>query len=264
MGGAAQMILAVDIGNTTIQLGVIAGNQIQDRWRLQTNRLKLSDEYAVQIFELFRLNNVVVSGFEAVVVSSVVPSAGREFTAMCRRYLEIEPIVVSPDLDLGIDLRVDQPEEIGADRITTAIAAFSEYGGPLIVVDFGTATTFDAVAEDGAYLGGVIVPGIQISMNALFDQAALLSRVDLSMPPQVIGTTTKSCIQSGFYFGFLCQMEGIIDRIKTELNTEVKVIATGGLSSLIAGSSVKIDVVDPDLMIKGLYTIFRRIQKKNR
>ena len=264
MDGPTQMILTVDIGNTTIQLGVIVGEQIQNRWRLQTNRLKLSDEYAVQIFELFRLNDVVISGFEAVVISSVVPSAGREFTAMCRSYLEIDPVVVSPDLDLGIDLRVDQPEEIGADRITTAIAAFSEYGGPWVGVDFGTATTFDAVAEDGAYLGGVIVPGIQISMNALFDQAALLSRVDLSMPPQVIGTTTKSCVQSGFYFGFLCQMEGIIDRIQVELDTEVKVIATGGLSSLIAENSGKIDIVDPDLMIKGLYTIFRRIQKKNR
>ncbi|HIC16950.1 TPA: type III pantothenate kinase [Candidatus Poribacteria bacterium] len=258
------MILAVDIGNTTIQLGVIEDNQIQNRWRLQTNRLKLADEYAVQVSELFRLNNIVMSNFEAVVVSSVVPSAGREFTVMCRHYLEIEPVIVSPDLDLDIDLRVNQPEEIGADRITTAIAAFSEYGGPLIIVDFGTATTFDAVADDGAYLGGVIVPGIQISMNALFDQAALLSRVDLSMPPRVIGTTTKECIQSGFYFGFLCQMEGIIDRIKEELNSAVKVIATGGLSSLIAENSAKIDIVDPDLMIKGLYTIFQQIQKKNR
>ena len=258
------MILTVDIGNTTIQLGVIRGSQIQNRWRLQTNQLKLSDEYAVQISELFRLNNVTRSDFEAVVVSSVVPSVGREFAVMCRHYLEIEPVIVSPDLDLGVDLRVDQPEEIGADRITTAIAAFSEYGGPLIIVDFGTATTFDAVADDGAYLGGVIVPGIQISMNALFDQAALLSRVDLSVPPHVIGTTTKSCIQSGFYFGFLCQMEGIIDRIRAELNTEVKVIATGGLSSIIAENSAKIDVVDSDLMIKGLYAIFQRIHKKNR
>jgi type III pantothenate kinase len=254
------MVLAVDIGNTTIVIGVLDEGKIKISWRLLTNPRRLADEYGAQICGLMQINDIPRSSFEGVIISSVVPPALREFIAMCERYFDITPVIVSARAETGIELRCDYPEEVGADRITTSVGAYQEYGGPLIVVDFGTATTFDAVSADGAYLGGVIAPGIGISMDALFERTALLRRVDLSRPPSVIGKNTTTCIQSGFYYGFLGQMEGIIRRMKAELGEGAKVVATGGLASLIAKDSNLVDVVDPDLLLKGLLVIYNRMR----
>jgi type III pantothenate kinase len=255
------MVLAVDIGNTTIVIGVLEGERVKISWRILTDPHRLADEYGAQICELLRIHKIPRSGFEGVIISSVVPLALREFVGMCERYFHLTPIVVSAKSDVGIELRCDYPEEVGADRITNTVASHCTYGGPLIVVDFGTATTFDAVAADGAYLGGVIAPGIRISMDALFDKTALLKRVDLSQPSDVIGKSTVACVRSGFYYGFLGQMEYIIRRMKAELSEDAKVIATGGLANRIAQGSELVDVVDPELMLKGLQIIYHHIQK---
>ena len=258
------MVLAVDIGNTTIVIGVLDKGKIKISWRLLTDRHRLADEYGAQICELLRIHEIPRAGFEGVIISSVVPSALSELFSMCERYFHLTPIIVSVEENLGIELRCDYPEEVGADRITTTVGAYQEYGGPLILVDFGTATTFDAVSADGAYLGGVIAPGIQISMDALFDRTALLRRIDLSPPPAVIGKNTNDCIRSGFYYGFLGQMEGIIRRMKDELGVGAKVIATGGLAHLIVRNSELIDKIDPELMLKGLQILYRRIQNSTK
>ena len=255
------MILAIDVGNTTIGIGVLDRGEIQISWRIQTNRHRLADEYGAIICELLRINEIPRSGFEGMIISSVVPSVLRELISTGELYFHLTPVVVSAKEKLGIELRCDYPEEVGADRLTTAVGAYQAYGGPLIVADFGTATTFDAVSADGAYLGGVIAPGIQISMDALFDRTALLRRIDLSPPPNVIGKNTADCLRSGFYYGFLGQMEGVIRRMKAELGEDAKVIATGGLADLVAKGSELVDFVDPDLMLKGLSILYDRIQR---
>jgi type III pantothenate kinase len=254
------VILAIDIGNTTIEVGILDEGKIKTSWRLRTDRHRLADEYGIQICELLRISEIPRPGFEGIIISSVVPSVRREFVTMCDRYFQIPPTIVSADEDLGIELRCDYPEEVGADRITTVVGAYHEYGGPLIVVDFGTATTFDAISDDGAYLGGIIAPGIHISMDALFDRTALIRRIGLSQPPNIIGRNTNDCVRSGFYYGFLGQMEGIIHRMKAELGINVKVIATGGLADLIAKDSELVDRIDPELMLKGLQILYHRIK----
>ena len=265
------MILAIDVGNTTIEIGIIEGRQITVSWRLRTDQGRLADEYGVQICELLWSHDILRSGFDGIVISSVVPAAGRELSIMCNRFFGYSPLMVSEELDLGIQLDVDRPEEIGADRLATAVGAYYTYGGSLIVVDFGTATTFDVISPHGSYIGGVIAPGIRITMDALFDRAALLQPVDLTPPQSIIGTNTSECIKSGFYFGFRSQMEGILHQIKTELGrkyradsgtqADIKVIATGGLANPIAEDSENVDIVDPDLLLKGLSIIYHRYQK---
>ena len=265
------MLLAIDVGNTTIGIGIIKDSQIAVSWRLRTDRGRLADEYGVQVCELLWSHDILRSGFDGIVISSVVPSAGRELSIMCNRFFGHSPLMVSEELDLGIQLDVDRPEEIGADRLATAVGAYCTYGGSLIVVDFGTATTFDAISPCGSYIGGVIAPGIRITMDALFDRAALFQPVDLTPPQSIIGTNTSECVKSGFYFGFRSQMEGILHQIKAELerkyrvdsetHADIKVIATGGLANPVAKDSEIVDIVDPDLLLKGLSIIYHRYQK---
>ena len=262
------MILAIDVGNTTIEIGIIKDHKISISWRLQTDQGRLADEYGVQICQLLRSRSISASEFKGGIISSVVPSVGRELSKMCQRFFNHCPLKVSEKLDLGIRLLVEQPEEIGADRLATAVGAYHTYKMPLIVVDFGTATTYDAISPNGDYLGGAITPGIGITMNALFDHAALLRRVDLTAPKSIIGTNTSECIKSGFYFGFRYQMEGIIDQMKSELiqrcrlgnKSEVQVVATGGLVDLIAEDSKIIDHINSNLLLKGLGIIYHRHQ----
>ena len=260
------MILAIDVGNTTIEIGVIKDHKICISWRLQTDQGRLADEYGVQICQLLRNQSISVSDFEGAIISSVVPSVGRELSKMCQRFFNHFPLKVSERLDLGIRLLVERPEEIGADRLATAVGAYHTYKKPLIVVDFGTATTYDAISPNGDYLGGAITPGIGITMNSLFDHAALLRRVDLTVPKSIIGTNTSECIKSGFYFGFRFQMQGIIDQMKSELiqkccirnKSEVHVVATGGLVDLIAEGSKSVDHINPNLLLEGLSIIYHR------
>jgi type III pantothenate kinase len=256
------MLLAIDIGNTNIVIGTFNRKQLIKSWRISTDQSKLADEYGILIRNLLQLSDIDYAMFKGIIISCVVPSIHSAMLEMGDRYFHISPVVLSPEMDLGIPLLYDNPNEIGPDRIANTLGVYMEYGGPAIVVDFGTATTFDAVSEKGAYLGGVIAPGIGISANALFERAARLKRVELRRPGRVIGKNTDTCVQSGFYYGFLGQMEEIIRQMKIEIGGAPKVIATGGLSKLFAADSQLVDKIDLDLTLKGLQIIYERIQLK--
>jgi type III pantothenate kinase len=253
------VLLAIDVGNTNIVIGVFDGKRIHESWRLFTDRKKTSDEYRLLISQLFYQSRIEIDQIDGIVISCVVPPILPQLQEMSVRQFHLEPIVVSTGLDIGIPILYDNPKELGADRIANAIGGYAEYGGPLIIVDFGTSTNFDVVSQEGAYLGGAIAPGVSISAEALSERAALLPKIDVRAAPQAIGKNTISSMQSGFYFGFLGQMEEIIRRIKRELPREPRVIATGGLAELMAGDSELVEVVDPDLTLKGLQIIFDRV-----
>jgi type III pantothenate kinase len=254
------MLLAIDIGNTNIVLGAFKQKQLIKSWRISTDPSKLADEYGILIQQLLQLSDIDHTTFKGVIISCVVPSVLSAILEMSDKYFHLSPVVLSSRVDVGIPLLYDNPEEIGPDRIANTVGAYIEYGGPAIVVDFGTATSFDAISEEGAYLGGVIAPGIGISANALFERAARLKRVELRRPEQVIGKNTDACVQSGFYYGFLGQMEEIIRRMKVEMGGDPTVIATGGLARLVAADSQLVDKIDLDLTLKGLQIIYERIQ----
>lgn len=254
------MLLAIDIGNTNIVLGAFKQKQLINSWRISTDQSKLADEYGILIRKLLQLSDTDYTMFKGIIISCVVPSIRPAMLEMSDKYFHLSPVVLSPEIDIGIPLIYDNPAEIGPDRIANTVGAYMEYGGPDIVVDFGTATTFDAVSEYGAYLGGVFAPGIGISANALFERAARLKRVELRRPEQVIGKNTDACVQSGFYYGFWGQMEEIIRHMKVEIGGAPKVIATGGLSRLFAVDSQLVDKIDLDLTLKGLQIIYERIQ----
>ena len=256
------MLLAIDIGNTNIVIGAFSGKQLLNDWRISTNLNKLADEYGILIREMLKLSSIDHNAFEGIIISCVAPPLLSAMTKMCEKYFNISPVVVSVEEELGVQLLYDNPQEIGSDRIVNAIGAYAEYGGPLIVVDFGTATSFDAVSADGSYLGGVIAPGIGISADALFGRAARLARVELRRPRRVVGKNTAECIQSGFYYGFLGQMEEIIRRMKAEMGDNPEVIATGGFAKFIAADSQLVDRIDANLTLKGLRVLFDRMEVK--
>ena len=253
------MLLAIDIGNTNIVLGAFKQKQLINSWRISTDQSKLADEYGILIRKLLQLSDIDYTMFKGIIISCVVPSIRPAMLEMSDKYFHLSTVVLSPEIDVGIPLLYDNPAEIVPDRIANTVGAYMEYGAPAIVVDFGTATTFDAVPEDGAYLGGVIAPGIGISANALFERAARLKRVELRRPKKVIGKNTDACVQSGFYYGFLGQMEEIIRHMKVEIGGAPKVIATGGLSRLFAVDSQLVDKIDLDLTLKGLQIIYERL-----
>lgn len=253
------MLLAIDVGNTNIVIGVFGDRQIQDSWRLFTDRRKTSDEYRLLMSQLFHQSRIDMDQITNVIISCVVPPILRQLSEMSVREFHLEPIVVDSGLEIGMPILYDNPKELGADRIANAVGGYAEYGGPLIIVDFGTSTNFDVVSQEGAYLGGAIAPGVSISAEALSQRAALLPKIDMRAAPRAIGKNTMSSMQSGFYFGFLGQMEEIIRRIKCELPQEPRVIATGGLAELMAGDSQLVEVVDPNLTLKGLQIIFDRV-----
>ena len=254
------MLLAIDIGNTNIVIGAFKRKQLINSWRISTDHSKLADEYGILIRKLLQLSNINHTAFKGIIISCVVPSILSAMLEMSDKYFHLSPVILSPEVDVGIPLLYDNPEEIGPDRIANTVGAYMEYGGPAIVIDFGTATTFDSVSEEGAYLGGVFAPGIGISANALFEHAARLKRVELRRPEQVIGKNTDTCVQSGFYYGFLGQMEEIVRRMKVEMGGDPTVIATGGLARLVAADSRLVDEIDLDLTLKGLQIIYERIQ----
>ena len=253
------MLLAIDVGNTNIVIGVFDNKRILESWRLFTDRKKTSDEYRLLISQLFYQSRIEADQIRGIIISCVVPPILPQLWEMSGREFHLEPVVVDTGLEIGMPILYDNPKELGADRIANAIGGYVEYGGPLIIVDFGTSTNFDVVSEEGAYLGGAIAPGVSISAEALSDRAALLPKIDVRAAPQAIGKNTISSMQSGFYFGFLGQMEEIIRRVKRELPREPRVIATGGLAELMAGNSELVEVVDPDLTLKGLQIIFDRV-----
>ena len=246
------MLLAVDVGNTQTVLGLYAGEQLTEHWRLASDRTRTGDELAVLLGGLLDPD-----GVDGICLSTTVPSIVREWEALADRWMQTPLLVVGPGVKTGIPIRYDDPREVGPDRIVNAVAAKARYGAPAIVVDFGTSTNFDVVSPAGEYVGGVLSPGIEISMEALFARAARLVNIDFAAPASVIGKTTVAGLQSGLVYGFAGQVDGIVARIRGELEApEARVIATGGLAELIAPHSASIELVDPFLTLDGLRLVW--------
>lgn len=249
------MLLAVDVGNTDIKLGVFDGQELRGTWRWSTDRGRMADEYAAMLGWLFSHVQLPLEAIDRVVLASVVPPLTATFRQLARRYFSVEPLYVSADMPLGIRLQVDNPREVGGDRIANAVGAVRLYGGPAIVVDFGTATNFDVVSADGAFLGGSFAPGLLSALDGLLSRAARLQRFDLVPPGRVIGTNTVACLQSGTIYGYVALVEGLVARIKQELGSDALVIGTGGLVDIVAPETSAITIVDRDLTLKGLRLI---------
>jgi type III pantothenate kinase len=249
------MLLAVDVGNTDIKLGVFAGSELRGTWRWATDRARMADEYAAYLGWLLAHHELSFSAIDRVVLSSVVPSLTATFQQLSRRYFDLEPLYVSANLPIGIRLAVDNPQEVGGDRIANAVAAIKLHGGPAIVVDFGTATNFDVVSADGAFVGGSFAPGLLTALEGLLSRAARLQRFDLVAPGRAIGTNTVACLQSGTIYGYVALVEGLVARITSELGADPLVIGTGGLVDVIAAETRAISLVDRDLTLKGLRLI---------
>lgn len=252
------MILVVDVGNTNIVLGMYQGRELLHHYRISTSRQATADEYGVLIHNLFSMGGVLKDDIKGVIISSVVPPLVHVLEEMCDKYIGRTPLIVGPGIKTGLNLRYENPREVGADRIVNAVAAVERYGGPLVVVDFGTATTFDCIDAKGNYLGGVIVPGIGISTEALYQRASKLPRIELEKPKKVIGRNTVHAMQAGIIFGYAGQVDGIVERIKGEMQAEPTVIATGGLAELIASETRSIQKVLPMLTLEGLRIIYQR------
>ncbi|MEO1234368.1 MAG: type III pantothenate kinase [Myxococcota bacterium] len=252
------MLLALDLGNTNLTLGLYEDDHLSDSWRLQTVHSRTEDEYALLVHQLFDLGGYRADAVEGVILASVVPVLTPTIVALCRRLFDLNPVVVGPGVKTGVSVRYDPPKDVGADRIVNAVAAYTRFESACIVVDFGTATTFDSVQADGTYAGGAIAPGIQLSMSALFSRAAKLPKVDLDRPPKVVGRTTVESIQSGVYFGYVALVDGLVTRMRDEMGLpRARVLATGGLAPILAEDSSTIEVVDEYLTLEGLRLIYR-------
>lgn len=250
------MLLAVDIGNTNVTLGVFRNENLLATWRLETDIHRMPDEYAAILLNLLRMQGMELADITKVSMCSVVPPLTTIFTELIERYFKVSPLVVGVGVKTGVKIRMDNPKEVGGDRIVHAAAAHHLYGGPVIIVDMGTATTFDTVSREGDYLGGAIAPGIYTAAEALFTRAAQLYRVELTRPKQAIGKNTITAMQSGIIFGYIGLVEGIISRIQKELPEKAKVVATGGNAGLIAEGTSVFDIVNPDLILVGLRLVY--------
>jgi type III pantothenate kinase len=250
------MLLAIDIGNTNITLGLYDGETLGPRWRLATVHERMADEYGLQLIGLLGHAGLKAGAVTAAAMASVVPPLTGTWAQVCRNYLDIEPLIVDAGVKTGVRVRIDDPKQAGADRIVDAAAAYKLYGGPACIVDFGTGTTFDAVSETGDYLGGAIAPGIGIAAEALFQRAAKLPRVEIVRPPAAIGKNTVHSMQSGLLFGYVGLVEGMVARFRKELGPAMKVIGTGGLAELIAKETDVIQIIAPWLTLDGLRMIY--------
>jgi type III pantothenate kinase len=255
-------LLVIDVGNTNTVLGVFEGKDLRAQWRLKTDKSQTADEYGILTRNLFMLDGVQVEQIRGIMAASVVPTLNGVLEEMASKYFHLKPLFLTPGTRTGMAIHYDNPQEVGADRIADAVAAFEKYGGPCIVLDFGTAITFDVVSEKGEYLGGAIAPGLGISADALFEHAAKLPRVEFREPQHVIGTNTVASMQSGLFYGAVGLVDGILDRLCQVLGRKTPVVATGGQASLVAGASKYKPPVEPWLTLEGLRIIYERNKKK--
>ena len=254
------MLLCVDIGNTNITLGIYEGQALGPRWRLATDHERMPDEFILQLLGLLTYAGLGRENIEGVAIASVVPPLTGRWVEVCRRGLDCDPLVVDGNVETGVRIRYDDPGAVGADRIVDAVAAYRLHGGPACIVDFGTATTFDAISAEGDYLGGAIAPGIGIAAQALFERTAKLPRVDLARPPAAIGRNTVHSMQSGLLFGYVSLVEGMVARFRQELGAHTKVIGTGGLAEVIADETEVIQILAPWLTLDGLRMVYEMNQ----
>jgi len=250
------MLLAIDVGNTNITFGVFDGNKLKATWRSATGVHRVSDEYASFIINMLRYRDIPNTDIKDAVLCGVVPPLVTTFDELFKNYFDVTPLVVGAGVKTGIRICMDNPREVGADRVVNAVAAYKLYGGPAIIIDIGTAITFDTVSSSGDYLGGAIAPGIAIAMDALFNRTAVLPRVDLTYPKKAIGTNTVAAMQSGIFFGYVGLIEGVVSKIKQELDGNARVIATGGYAKLLAEQTKAIEIVDQDITLVGLRYIY--------
>jgi len=250
------MLLCIDIGNTNMVLGLYRGPELLTHWRISTDHQKMPDEYGILLLSLLARDGIKPKDIDGIALASVVPPVTDIILEMLREYIDVEPLVVGTGVKTGVPVRYDAPRDVGADRIVNAVAGFRTYGGPACIVDFGTATTFDAISARGEYLGGAIAPGVRVAAEALFQRTAKLPRIDLQRPPHAIGTNTVEAMRSGILFGYVGLVEGMVNRFRLELGPDMRVIATGGLAEVIARETKVIESVDPWLTLKGLRMIY--------
>ena len=258
------MLLGIDVGNTNTVLGVYEGEELICHWRITTNQGGTADEYGILVQSLFTARGIKIEKVDDIIISCVVPPVLFVLITMAKRYFQIQPLVVEPGIKTGMPIHYDNPKEVGADRIVNAVAAYEKFHRGVIVVDFGTATTFDCISDRGEYLGGAIAPGIRISSEALFQSASKLPRVEIARPKSIVGKNTIHSIQAGIFFGYIGLVDEIVTRLIKELKTSPVVLATGGLARLIAPESTTISEIDPMLTLKGLRIIHERNQEGKR
>lgn len=254
------MLLAIDSGNTNVVFALFdeMGN-LMGPWRAASDTRRTAEEYAVWLTQMMALSSFSTEDVDAAIIASVVPATTFNLKTLCRRFFKVEPLVVgTPEVDLGIEVKIDRPEQAGVDRLVNTVAGFDKYGGPLIVIDFGTGTTFDVIDGDGNNCGAVIAPGVNLSLDALYRASAALPRIAIERPERIIGKATIPAMQSGLFWGYVALIEGLVAGIKLEFGSEMKVIATGGLAPLFATSASCIEGIDADLTLRGLYLLYER------
>ena len=261
-GGIVNMLFVVDIGNTSITFGIYDGEELISKYYLNTNVRRTADEYGLELLNFLQKIASEIEDIEAIIVSSVVPDIMVSFNKGIQEYLKKEPFIISNNMETGISIMTDNPDELGTDRLVDAVAAFFTYGGPVLIIDFGTATTYDIVTDKGEFLGGVISPGIQICAEALYEMSAKLPKINITKPESIIGKNTVNSLQSGLIYGYIGQVEYIVRNIKKSLHKDLKVIATGGYSDVLKGNTSAIDMYDSDLLFKGLKYLYYKNLKQ--